>query len=290
MTSLNLTIGALEVGVLISTFFFGICTVQTCTYYRRYPDDKCLIKAMVGAVWCLELGHAICIFHGLYVMTLSQFAHPGSKHKYHMNPTFAIASLFSGCIATLVQAYFTHRLRILSKTIYLPTFFWLCSILRLAGWIWAGSAGIIACTRLYSGASSAHNWRWPLVPLLAFGACVDFIIAILLCYYFHTSQKSGIQKSTARLVDKLIIWTIQNGLLTSLAGTVTSVCLHTMPDNFVWVSVFMVLTRLFSNSFLASVNTRKDLRKLDTGSATIDQSEVFTSVEFSSSGSAEDNC
>ncbi|KAF8891413.1 hypothetical protein BD779DRAFT_1515101 [Infundibulicybe gibba] len=249
MTSLNLTIGALEVGVLISTFFFGICTVQTCTYYRRYPDDKCLIKAMV----CLELGHAICIFHGLYVMTLSQFAHPGSKHKYHMNPTFAIASLFSGCIATLVQAYFTHRLRILSKTIYLPTFFWLCSILRLA----------------------------------AFGACVDFIIAILLCYYFHTSQKSGIQKSTARLVDKLIIWTIQNGLLTSLAGTVTSVCWSSHPSKIVvWVSVFMVLTRreclLFGQPLYPRVNTRKDLRKLDTGSATIDQSEVFTSVEVSS--------
>lgn len=47
MVSLSLTIGALVVGVFVSSFLFGIITVQVHIYFRRFPDDGLVIKALV---------------------------------------------------------------------------------------------------------------------------------------------------------------------------------------------------------------------------------------------------
>lgn len=41
------TLGALLIGVLIACCLFGIITVQTFTYYTRFPNDKLHLKAIV---------------------------------------------------------------------------------------------------------------------------------------------------------------------------------------------------------------------------------------------------
>lgn len=66
--------------------------------------------------------------------------------------------------------------------------FWVLSALRLIGSVWASVVGILACLRAQPGTTLEHSWGKPLIPLLAFGALVDFIIAALLCYYFQRSQ------------------------------------------------------------------------------------------------------
>jgi len=49
IVNLNGTLGALEIGVLISLFLFGIVTVQTSVYYDRFPKDPWHVKFLVGA-------------------------------------------------------------------------------------------------------------------------------------------------------------------------------------------------------------------------------------------------
>ncbi|KAJ7839532.1 hypothetical protein B0H14DRAFT_2786832 [Mycena olivaceomarginata] len=41
------TIGACEIGVLISYALFGVTTVQTYIYYGRFPNDDSKLKALV---------------------------------------------------------------------------------------------------------------------------------------------------------------------------------------------------------------------------------------------------
>ncbi|TFK67109.1 hypothetical protein BDN72DRAFT_843485 [Pluteus cervinus] len=264
MPSIISTIGALEIGVFMSTFLFGIATVQAYIYYRRFPKDGWLIKSLVGMIWVLELGHSICVSHGLFEMTLSQYKSPRPGSDRDIEPSFAIAVLFSGCIASLTQAYFACRLRVLSEKWAIPILFWILALARFVAWIYAGSVGIQDCMRFRNGESDHLDWQWPLVPLLAFGACVDFIVAAMLFYHLYRTQRE-VLLNTARLLDKLIIWTIQNGFITSFAGVATCIALHVQPDSFVWIAVFMLLTRLFSNSFLASLNARVDLLRQSQG-------------------------
>jgi hypothetical protein len=41
------TIGALEIGVLLSSFLFGIVTVQTFMYFKKFPNDTWMLKLLV---------------------------------------------------------------------------------------------------------------------------------------------------------------------------------------------------------------------------------------------------
>lgn len=45
--SLNNTIGALEIGIIISAIAFGILTLQVVQYYRNYDKDKWYLKLLV---------------------------------------------------------------------------------------------------------------------------------------------------------------------------------------------------------------------------------------------------
>ncbi|KAJ6498122.1 hypothetical protein C8R47DRAFT_1212446 [Mycena vitilis] len=74
--SMDGTLGALEIGSTGSVFLFGILTVQVYIYQRTYSADSRFIKALVGAVWMLELGHTITTNHAVYYMTITAFGRP----------------------------------------------------------------------------------------------------------------------------------------------------------------------------------------------------------------------
>jgi len=58
-----------------------------------------------------------------------------------------------------------------------------------------------------------------------------------------------------------MIWTIETGLLTSVAAVTMLVCFLLMQDNFIWIAIYTFLAKLFSNSFLVSLNAR-DVERL----------------------------
>lgn len=44
---MNDTLGALEIGVLISVFLFGFVTLQSYLYFSKFPNDKWGLKVLV---------------------------------------------------------------------------------------------------------------------------------------------------------------------------------------------------------------------------------------------------
>lgn len=50
MVSPNLgnTLGAIEIGILVSVFLFGFYTVQAIIYYANFPDDPKILKGLVS--------------------------------------------------------------------------------------------------------------------------------------------------------------------------------------------------------------------------------------------------
>ena len=51
MSALDSTFGALQIGVLIACFLFGIVTLQLDTYIQLFADDKWVLKLTVS--WLL---------------------------------------------------------------------------------------------------------------------------------------------------------------------------------------------------------------------------------------------
>ncbi|KAK6974319.1 hypothetical protein R3P38DRAFT_598345 [Favolaschia claudopus] len=50
----NGTIGAYEIGVLISYVLLGITIMQAYLYFTRFPDDRVVLKCLVSFVWSVQ--------------------------------------------------------------------------------------------------------------------------------------------------------------------------------------------------------------------------------------------
>ncbi|KAJ6546339.1 hypothetical protein B0H10DRAFT_1736755, partial [Mycena sp. CBHHK59/15] len=168
--------GALQIGVLVSYALFGVTTTQTYIYYTKFPDDTRQIKLMVAFIWLCELAHAICIGHTIYVTTISDYGHP--EHLVRAPESLSTAILFSGVVGPCVQAFFSFRIYMLSKSLYIPCICWTLSFLRMVGSV----AVFILALQMVSLASYEAQWGWLLNTILAIGAAVDLIIASTLVY------------------------------------------------------------------------------------------------------------
>jgi len=99
---------------------------------------------------------------------------------------------------------------------------------------------------------------WVTCVGLGSAAAADLIIAISLVYSLR-SVRTGIAR-TDSIITTLILYAINTGAITSLVATICVFCFAFMPTNFVWLSFFWVLGKLYSNSLLANLNSREALR------------------------------
>ncbi|KDR74778.1 hypothetical protein GALMADRAFT_280164 [Galerina marginata CBS 339.88] len=248
------TLGALLVGLLISCCLFGIVSVQAYMYYTQFPNDRTPLKIMVMAVWFCELVHCICICQSFYFFTVSRYGNPEALSKLPM--TFDVAILLSAIIATIVQFFFIQRVRDLSGKPYIPMLCWTASSIRFVLTI----VGASNAFKMITLSQYEAEWDWLYITVLVVDALVDLTIAMSLTYYLK-KQRVNAQKSTSYLIDRLTGWTIQTGLVTSLAAMCIPICYLAMRTNFIWLAIFLIWARVLSNSLLASLNGRTSLRE-----------------------------
>lgn len=246
---LNDTVGAMEIGVLVSAFLFGVISCQTWVYYRKFPTDPIILKLLVATIWLLELGHTIAVSHSLYTITVLDLDDP---LKFASAPKSLDASiLFSAFIGPLVQAWFAYRVLKLSRKLYIPLLCWFLSFLRCVATVAVGVEALLS--------TSVHEFerrfKWLLTFILAVGAAVDVIIAGSLCYFFRR-LRATLFKRTVKVINQIMIWTVETGLLTSVAAVAMLVCFLLMQGNFIWIAIFTFLAKLFSNAFLVALNAR----------------------------------
>ncbi|KAG6848259.1 hypothetical protein H0H93_001811, partial [Arthromyces matolae] len=195
------TLGAYEIGVLISMFLFGLVTVQTFTYYRKFPKDPWYLKLYVLALWLTEVAHTMLTAHSLYFNSIT---HYGDVQTIFFFPSTLIGAVgLSGIIGPAVQAFFANRIRILSGKWIVPCICWGLSFLRFMSVM----AIVGAAVRTRSVVGFRSQWMWLLVTSLAISAAVDVIIAAALCYYLWRRRQIALG-GTKRVVDQLIAWTI----------------------------------------------------------------------------------
>ncbi|KAJ7255680.1 hypothetical protein C8J57DRAFT_1517970 [Mycena rebaudengoi] len=63
-------------------------------------------------------------------------------------------------------------------------------------------------------------------------------------------RTSGVNE-TRRMVDTLVLWKIESGMVTGGCSVIMMI-LFFVRNDFAWLSFYLVLSKVFSNSFLAS--------------------------------------
>ncbi|KAJ7851104.1 hypothetical protein B0H13DRAFT_2086311 [Mycena leptocephala] len=255
--NLNTTLGAFQIGALISCVLFGVTITQTYIYYSRFPDDSWKLKALVAFVCVCETAHALCVGHTLYVYTISHYAHP-ERLVGPLPVSLKTSVLLAGVIVVCVQGFFSFRIYAFSGKLHACIPIWVMVFLRLLGSIIV----FVTALRMPSLPHFEMQWEWLLTAVWSVGTTNDLIIATTLVVLLR-NQHTDVHQRTAALVEKLILWSIETGILTSAYSITTLACFLTMKENFIWLAFFVVGARVFSSSLLASLNSRATLRAMD---------------------------
>jgi hypothetical protein len=111
---------------------------------------------------------------------------------------------------------------------------------------------------------------WLLYTSLGGAVFADLFVALSLCVLLDHSR-SGF-KSTDSLVNTLMMYSINTGILTSVCAIACFVTFTIWPHSFIFIGIYFVLGKLYVNTILAVLNTRAFLRARNPGVTTIPQS------------------
>ncbi|KAE9390298.1 hypothetical protein BT96DRAFT_349575 [Gymnopus androsaceus JB14] len=149
--------------------------------------------------------------------------------------------------------------RFIGRRIYIPVTLWFLSGIRMAGVYFL----VIAAFMVPSETEYVVDWGWMFTLLFIMGAFVDVAIAIALVANLYTHRKH-VFSPTQKMLDRLIRWTVQTGLVTSIVAVAVVICFQTMKSNLIWLTIYTCLGEVYSNSFMAILNARNGFQNDDT--------------------------
>ncbi|KAF8592161.1 hypothetical protein K439DRAFT_389229 [Ramaria rubella] len=248
------TYGAAMVGLLVTCFLSGIMTLQTHLYFQRSRKDHWNLKLLVATVWTIDMIHLGTISGFVYHFVISNWGNQAVIGQSIWE--LGLEEMLNTWITFIVQMFFIHRINVLSKYNR-----WTLIPLYLLAFIQLGfgtGGGIKSMLPQTVGHLASTRWRAAI--WLISGAVNDILIASILCYYLWHERTVMSQ----RLVDQLIAYAINTGLLTSILAFIDIGCFIAMPGNYIHLAFNFVLGRVYTNSLLASLNMRERIRRSST--------------------------
>jgi len=255
-----LLLGVVEMGVFFSLVLFGVVAFQGYVYFCSCHSDKAGLKLLVGCVLFFELCHSVASCHAIYYFTVVLAGVPEldkAANSYSLSLTPALETL----ITALVQAFFAYRIRLLSGRLHISLVYWGLCLLRFISGMALAAEAFLDIPREPDYFQLQDNYGWLITAALNVGVVVDLIICVSLCFYIRQLYTPYNLPKSEELIHRLIVWTIQTGLITSITSVAVVISFQTMKHNFIWLALYTFLAKLYSNSLLVSLNARPQNRE-----------------------------
>ncbi|KIJ53443.1 hypothetical protein M422DRAFT_775550 [Sphaerobolus stellatus SS14] len=249
--SLDNTLGALLIGLVVSTALFGLTSMQVWIYFNTYFNDPRFLKLVVGVLWILDLTHTVLITHAAYHFFINNFGNVAGLAKGEWSIIIEVA--VTTMMTLLVQCFFAFRLYRLSHGNWVLVG---CIFVLAMGHVALGTLSVVRLfqIRLFSRVPEISDI---LSATLIVMAVNDALITLSLCYYLQKAQKKSKKHDAVRL---LTIYTIETGGLISVVVIINAVFALVMPSNWIFIGIEFVLAKLYSNSLLTILNSRASIR------------------------------
>jgi len=246
------TFGVLMIGMSIAAVLHGLITMQCIYYFMNYPDDKWSVKGLVFVVFILDTIQLGCMIRTVYEYLVLDFGNviPLLYTVWTLN----IEVLLTCLITFVIRLFFTRRVWVVSgrnKPLTALILFIGIAQMGLGGWVSALMFVEKAFTRI-------PKFKPALTLQVSFGIAGDLLIGFTLCYYLFKSR-TGVGR-TNQILNTLIIWTVNTGLTMAITETCVLITFLASPYTFVFIAIHFFVSKVYSNSLLASLNNRRRIR------------------------------
>ncbi|KAL5512645.1 hypothetical protein ACEPAG_2911 [Sanghuangporus baumii] len=256
--ALDNTLGVLYLGVTLAMALWGASCVQTYYYFNHYPDDALWLKALVAVVWTLDTVHQGLITHCVYKYLITEYGNLAFLDT--IVETLLVEIYFEALVVLLVQAFFILRVwRLSEKNIPL-------AVILVA---LALSSFALSLVFTIKGQQLKTFTRLKEIYALnrsinVINAVTDVTVAAVLIYLLNKSR-TGFRRSN-HIINHLIFYSLNTGLLTSIDAIGSLVGNVVWGNTFIYIFFFVNISRFYTNSFLATLNTRQGIHGIDENS------------------------
>ncbi|KAJ7266399.1 hypothetical protein B0H12DRAFT_1321017 [Mycena haematopus] len=279
MGAFDTTLGALCVSYVLAWGLFGVMSMQSFSYFQKFVKDTLWLKTLVAGLWMLDTLQLVLIGHVLYYWVITNYANPAVLAVSVWS--FNIGILVTNTIVLIVELFLARRVFIrrppslsmdffFSDTVVLPVSnrnYLLTGIIVLLSFTYFGfEMAVQVRTFQLKKLELFFEFQWIASVGLACASAADLIIAVSLSYYLWKSR-TGIKK-TDSIVNMLILYAMNTGLLTGICVLIDMICFLTMPSNLVHIAFNIVVGKLYTNSLLATLNFRDTIRSNATNANT----------------------
>ncbi|KAJ8693346.1 hypothetical protein PTI98_008350 [Pleurotus ostreatus] len=279
--SLGMTLGAAYLGVVVSAILFGITNLQSYIYFTQYQNDWLLQKLSVGILWFLDAFHLALTIQVVYHYLVESFGNFQAQEVIIWS--FKLQIVINVVIIILVQSLYAARVWKLGRHyhVLLP---WVVIVVVAAGY----GVGVLLALQTYRIDSFPElvNIAWTIYLSFATSTFIDLVIATSMCFYLQRSR-SGFSELNSRIVT-LMQYVLASGMATSACSMAALIAYALLPNTLVFLGIEFLLTKLYINSFISMLNTRKVTPKeisegVSGGGLTTDNFRTYT-APLSSSG------
>lgn len=248
------TLGPVYAGSYVSAFLFGVTTLQAYMYYRHYRKDKISLKLLVAVIWAFDTAHAVLAALGVYQLMIEGASNLVGLFIHQVPVAIITMILMTGLSDAVIRCFYCARIWKLSDRNYF--LFGVALIPNIAVLV----VEIILYRRWLETGSVLQllDLRTLFYTTFVLVAASDSVITAILIFLLW-KRRSGLQK-TYSLINKLMVYIVTTGLLTSIFALAVVITFATV-SGFTFVGIFTVLSKLYSNSCLATLNNRRYLQE-----------------------------
>ncbi|KAK0213570.1 hypothetical protein IW262DRAFT_316584 [Armillaria fumosa] len=246
-----LVTGPLILGYMWGYGLFGILAVQMYIYYIHFNQkDTWKMRLYVWFIFLLEV--VFTIFTTIAAWNQYAKGWGDVNTLSYIDWSWEPLPALNGTISSMVQTFYVWRIYNLTKNI------WICILIEavaVAQCVLAYYYGIAVSVQGL-GVSKLVGLTPVVSTWLAGGVVCDVLITTVIVYVLWRANSQSTFKHTTNAVTKIIRFTVETGLLTSMAAVVELVLWLVQPRYYVHFIGFLVLGKLYSNALVATLNSR----------------------------------
>lgn len=245
--------GAILLGTCIGCGLTGIVFVQTVLYFKFYPSDCTQNKILVLIVWALDMMHTILIIVSVWESVIVNFNKPEMMDVIPRSLGLSVA--ITAAVTFLVHCFFANRVRKLTKKWYFAAPLVFLAFLRLL----AACVSTTEILRLRHYSLFIKPFpSWVFTVGVTLSASVEFIITVVMVTFLGRSRTGFATMN--HIINSLILYTLETGSFTCAVTIASLICWMVMRHNLIFLGMHFAISKLYANSLLATLNTRKRLR------------------------------
>ncbi|KAI0363880.1 hypothetical protein BV20DRAFT_80940 [Pilatotrama ljubarskyi] len=248
--ALDNSLGAFLLGTFITLICYGVTVHQVYRYVRLYQADFIFYRWTVYCIAILATFHVITIMHCCYYYLVTSYFNPEALLR---GVSLQIQSVLDGIIVCISQLFYVHRVYLIGpkyRVVVVAAIFF-----SLVG-VWFGAAASVAAIRV----QEFSRWsRFTWVDSAGIGAemVADVLTTVVLIVTLRSSR-TGFE-GTNHILDRLIIYAVNTGLLIGIVDSVTLILAVAMSKNTIYTGFATLASNIYANSVLAVLNARHSL-------------------------------